>query len=166
MIDVSEATRPVNGTKPQADTTTSTARLTASAVFGEVVGLMMSMPAYRHVFLTDLDWMILPPLMLGQYKLYRDKDRPVAFAAWGKLSAEAEARLQEANPRLAPKDWNSGDRIWLINVFAPGSNADVVVADLAKTVFAETTFHMHKTTMTGRVSEVVHGAKITRGGRT
>ena len=98
MSDVSEATKPVNGAKPHADTTTSAARLTASAV----VGLIMSMPAYRHVLLTDLEWTVLPPLMLGQYELHRDKDRPVASPP-GASSAWRPRPGSRAQPALDPK---------------------------------------------------------------
>jgi hemolysin-activating ACP:hemolysin acyltransferase len=41
------------------------------------------------------------------------------LAAWADLSEAVEARLPEANPRLAPIEWKSGDRLWLINLFAP-----------------------------------------------
>jgi cytolysin-activating lysine-acyltransferase len=63
------------------------------AVFGQVVWLMMAMPAYRHVFLTDLAWMALPPILLGQYQLFRVENRVVAFAAWAYLSEAAQRRL-------------------------------------------------------------------------
>jgi len=43
------------------------------------------------------------------------------------------------------------------------ANSDAVVADLAKAVFAETTFHMHKNTPTGRTVEIVRGEKLGAG---
>lgn len=74
-------------------------------VLGHAVWLMMNMPQYRYVFLADLEWMVLPPIVLGQYRLFRAENRIVAFAAWAYLSEAAEARLQEPNPRLAPTEW-------------------------------------------------------------
>jgi len=47
------------------------------AVLGQVVWLMMNMPQYRHVFLADLEWMVLPPILLSQYRLFRAGDRVV-----------------------------------------------------------------------------------------
>src|SRR6516225_1359244 len=79
----------------------------SDAVLGQVVWLMMNMPQYRHVFLADLEWMVLPPILLKQYRLFRAGDHVVAFAAWAYLSEEAEARLQGPNPRLAPAEWKS-----------------------------------------------------------
>jgi hemolysin-activating ACP:hemolysin acyltransferase len=80
---------------------------------------MLQMPAFRHVFLADLEWMVLPPILLNQFRLLRDGNRIVAFAAWASLSEEAEARLQQPNPRLSPAEWKSGDRLWLVHLFAP-----------------------------------------------
>jgi cytolysin-activating lysine-acyltransferase len=131
------------------------------AVFGQVVWLMMNMPIYRHVFLTDLEWMVLPPIMLTQYRLFRADNRAVAFAAWAYLSEAAEARLQEPIPRLAPADWRSGDRLWLVNLFAPFGHQEVALKELEQTAFAGKTFRMHRRGADGKmmVVEVVGGGR-------
>jgi hypothetical protein len=69
------------------------------AAFGQAVWLMMNTPAYRYMFLSDLERMVLPPIMLGQLQVSVLDGRAVAFAAWASLSEAAEARLQEPNPR-------------------------------------------------------------------
>jgi cytolysin-activating lysine-acyltransferase len=94
-------------------------KMSLDALIGHVVWLMMQARAYRHIFLADLEWMMMPPLLLNQYHLFRDKNRIVAFAAWAYLSEDAEARLLAGNPRLTPTDWKSGDRLWLIHLFDP-----------------------------------------------
>jgi cytolysin-activating lysine-acyltransferase len=129
------------------------------AVLGQVVWLMMNMPIYRHVFLTDLEWMVMPPIMLTQYRLFRADNRVVAFAAWAHLSEAAEARLQEPNPRLAPADWRSGDRLWLVNLFAPFGHQEVALKELEQTAFAGKTFRMHRRGPDGKMAvvEVVGG---------
>ena len=114
------------------------------AVLGHVVWLMMNMPVYRHVFLSDLEWMVMPPILLGQYRLFRADGRVVGFAAWAFLSEAAEARLQEPAPRLAPADWRSGDRLWLVNIFAAQGYAEAMLADLRKTALAGRSFKMHR----------------------
>jgi cytolysin-activating lysine-acyltransferase len=77
--------------------------------------------------------MVLPPIMLGQFRVFFADGRAVAFAAWASLSAEAEARLQEPNPRLAPIDWKSGDRLWLVNLFAPFGHGEAALKELRET---------------------------------
>ena len=120
------------------------------AVLGHVVWLMMNMPQYKHVFLTDLEWMVLPPIMLGQYRLFRAENRVVAFAAWAYLSEAAEARLQEGNPRLAPSEWKSGDRLWLIDLHAPFGHQELALKELRETALKDCTFKMHRWTQHGR----------------
>ena len=50
-------------------------------------------------------------------RLWRRGDVPVGFASWAFLSEEAEARLRAGARRLAPADWKSGDRLWLMVPF-------------------------------------------------
>ena len=114
------------------------------AVFGQVALLMMAMPIYRHVFLTDLEWMVLPPVLLNQYRLFRAENRTVAFAAWAYLSEAAAARLQEPDPRLAPTDWKSGDRLWLVHLFAPFGHYDAALKELRETALKGVSFKIHR----------------------
>jgi hypothetical protein len=51
--------------------------------------------------------MIMPPIMLNQFKVYHNEDQPVGVALWGYLSPEAEQRLQAVS-RIAPQDWGNG----------------------------------------------------------
>ena len=91
------------------------------ALVGQVGWLMMSSPAHRHLFLGDLEWLVLPPILLRQMRLWRRDGRPVAYASWAEVSEEVEKRILAGVVRLAPPDWNSGDRLWLIDVVAPGA---------------------------------------------
>ncbi|MGO8918688.1 MAG: toxin-activating lysine-acyltransferase [Stellaceae bacterium] len=125
--------------------------VTVDAIVGQVVLLMMAMPAYRHVFLTDLEWMVLPPILLNQYRFFRAENRTVAFAAWACLSEAAEARLQEPNPRLAPADWKSGDRLWLVNLFAPFGHHEPALKELRETALEGRSFKMHRRGADGKV---------------
>lgn len=126
-------------------------------VLGHAVWLMMNMPQYKHVFLIDLEWMVLPPIVLGQYRLFRVENRVVGFAAWAYLSEAVEARLQEPNPRLAPTEWKSGDRLWLIDLHAPFGHQEVALKELRETALKGHRFKMHRWTPQGgrQVIEVV-----------
>lgn len=104
-------------------------------VLGHVTWLMSQQPGLRHLFLSDIEWRVLPPLMLNQAKLYMNGDSPAAYAAWACLSAEAVERYRRAPSRLAPVDWKSGGEIWLIDLVAPFGGADAVLHDLRETMF-------------------------------
>jgi cytolysin-activating lysine-acyltransferase len=168
MPDKSQgAANPAQSAKPASDQGAAQAALAGTAptetAFGQAVWLMMNMPQFRHVFLCDLEWMVLPPIMLNQYRLLKVGNRVVAFAAWGYLSEAAEVRLQEASPRLAPVDWKSGDRLWLISVFAPFGHQEAIIADVRDGALAGRTFKLHRRTPDGKPSvEVVTGAPLGR----
>jgi hemolysin-activating ACP:hemolysin acyltransferase len=105
------------------------------AVLSRAVVLMMKSPEHGRIAVADLEWLLLPPIMLGQYKLYNSGLVPVAFAAWGLFSEAVERRYLVGGYRLTTADWRSGDRVTLVHLVAPFGGADAVTGDL-KTVDA------------------------------
>ena len=106
---------------------------------GPIIWLYMHSPAHKYAFITDLEWMVMPPLVLNQYKLYMKDDAPLAFASWASVDEEVEKRLLSGRIRLAPKDWKSGDRLWLIDLIAPFGGGKDVIKDLRENVFPSRT---------------------------
>ena len=127
----------------------------ADAALGQVVWLMMNTPAFRHMFLADLEWMVLPPILLGQFRILYDGGKPVAFAAWGHLSEEAEARLQQPNPRLKPDEWKSGDRLWLVSVIAPFGHGEKILTEIQTSALSTQDFKYHRRGTDGNPSTIV-----------
>ena len=59
---------------------------TVSAVLGEIVWLMSQSPLHKQMFISDLEWMIMPPVLLKQFRLYYQEapgQTPAASAAVG-----------------------------------------------------------------------------------
>lgn len=104
-------------------------------LLGPVTWLMMQQSASRHTLLSELEWRVLPPLILDQAKLYVKDDLPVAFASWARLSDAVAYRYKGTPHQLILTDWNSGDQIWLIDVFTPFGGAQEVLKDLREKVF-------------------------------
>ena len=104
-------------------------------LLGPVVWLYMHAPSHKHLFLTDVEWMIIPPMALNQYKLYMKEEAPLAYASWALVDEETEKRLLSGRIRLAPKDWKSGDRLWLIDLVAPFGGGKDVLKDIRDNVF-------------------------------
>lgn len=57
--------------------------LMVSAAFVRIVGILMRTPPYKHFTLVDLEWMIVPSVLLGQFamvdatiQVYRCRSRP------------------------------------------------------------------------------------------
>ena len=111
------------------------------ALLGPVAWLMMQQTASRHTLLSELEWRVMPALVLDQAKLYLKDDAPVAFASWARLSDAVVQRYKAAPHQLTAADWVSGDQIWLIDVFTPFGGAQDVLKDLREKVFAGQVVH-------------------------
>ena len=81
----------------------------------------------------DIDWLVLPPVVLDQYKLYSDNGIPFGFFTWACLSDEIDARLRSGQPKLAPHEWKSGSHVWLIDMVAPFGQLDEMLTELRST---------------------------------
>ncbi|MEO8122370.1 MAG: toxin-activating lysine-acyltransferase, partial [Rhodoferax sp.] len=87
-------------------------------LLGAVSWLMMQQTATRHTLLSELEWRVMPALVLEQAKLYMREDTPVAYVSWAKLSETVASRYAEAPHQLAPTDWQSGEQIWIVDLCA------------------------------------------------
>ena len=111
-----------------------------AAALGEIAWLLSQSPNHRHaLFLGDLEWLVMPPLMQGQYRLFYAQKRPVGVALWAFVSEEVEQRLAGGG-RLGSNDWRSGDRVWLVEIVAPFGNQEKMLEDLRKTALADRKF--------------------------
>jgi cytolysin-activating lysine-acyltransferase len=105
-------------------------------LLGPVTWLMLQQATGRQTLLGELEWRVMPALMLDQAKLYLKDEAPVAFVSWARLSEEVAQRYQTAPHQLTMADWASGEQIWLIDVFTPFGGAREVLKDLREKVFA------------------------------
>ena len=117
---------------------------TLSAVLGEIVWLMSQSPVHKQFFISDLEWLVMTPALLQQFRLYYQNaapaeggKRPIGAVLWGFVSPEVEAQLASGTTRLRPQDWKSGDRLWVVEVIAPFGGADAMVSDLKSQVFPD-----------------------------
>ncbi len=103
---------------------------------GPVIMLYMQSSHRRYQFIGDLEWLLLPPLVTGQCKLYMKKDYPISFISWAFLDEAAEKRLFQNGGKLRPEDWKCGDRLWIIDVVAPFGGVENMLRDIQKNEFA------------------------------
>ncbi|MCK6393946.1 toxin-activating lysine-acyltransferase [Zoogloea sp.] len=104
-------------------------------LLGPITWLMLQRSATRNILLSELEWRILPAMVLDQVRLHMQKEAPIAFITWAKLSASAAERYREPPHHLAPSDWKSGENIWIIDVVAPFGGAAEAIQDLKEKVF-------------------------------
>ncbi len=93
--------------------------------FSQVVAVLMRAPKYKALRLSDLEWLVIPPLLAGQCRVALSrfaKDGPivpVAAATWARVSTSIDKRLSEQldkPPLLRATEWTSGDIFWLITL--------------------------------------------------
>lgn len=106
-----------------------------SEALGQVVWLMRQSELHRHLFLADLDWLVLPAIQLKQFRLIRKDNVPIAYASWAYLNEDAAARLTSGEKRLRPSDWKGGEELWLIDLITPFGGQEQIVRELKDKVF-------------------------------
>ncbi len=93
------------------------------ATFGEIVSLVMRTKVWRERPIRDLEELILPPLLSGQFSIAEAQSKanglvsPVAVVLWARVSADVDQRLAaqlEGPLRLSAAEWTSGDILWVV----------------------------------------------------
>ena len=87
---------------------------------------------FKDMRLSGIQRLILPPMRLGQYKIYSDKEVPIGYASWALLSDELSEGYKNNTYKIKAQDWNSGDNLWLINVLCPKGGGSIVLRRLDK----------------------------------
>jgi cytolysin-activating lysine-acyltransferase len=117
-----------------------------AASFGEIVTLLMRSDTDKALALRDLEWMVLPAVMSGQFALAEAQSKetgvvtPVAAVLWAFVSPEIDKRLSNnltAPPRLAPAEWRSGNIPWIILALGQKKVLGGLLQQLAKTAFKD-----------------------------
>jgi cytolysin-activating lysine-acyltransferase len=116
--------------------------------------LLTQSPLHRAMQIGDLEWLCMPALIKRQFYLFRDGDQPVGLALWAKCGAVAEGKLDrgmiEPENRLTLDEWESGDRVWLVDLVAPFANnenrqREIMIADLISGPLKGIEFRFHQT---------------------
>jgi cytolysin-activating lysine-acyltransferase len=144
----------------QAERLPDAAPHTVSHMFGEIVWLMSQSASHKHFAIADLEWMVMPALLLTQYRLFHHEGHPIGAALWAFLSEEAEAKLSLTPVRLRPDEWKSGNRCWLVDLITPGATAEnrlaaVMLDDLRRTALKGRSFSFRKTDLATGKREVL-----------
>jgi hemolysin-activating ACP:hemolysin acyltransferase len=93
--------------------------------FGEIVSVMMRSQQFRGMSLAEVEQLVVPAVMCGQYLVAEAQSKskgfvtPVATALWATVSKEVDARLSaelDKPFRLQPAEWRSGDIAWLVTI--------------------------------------------------
>jgi cytolysin-activating lysine-acyltransferase len=110
-------------------------------LLGAVSWLMMQQSATRHTLLSELEWRVMPALVLDQAKLFMRESAPIAYVSWARLSEDVAKRYQKAPHQLSASDWKSGEQIWIVDLCTPFGGMQEVMKDLRESVFPGKEIH-------------------------
>ncbi len=115
-----------------------------AASFGEIVTLMLNIPSERKRPIEDLQWMVAPALMTGQFAVADAQSKengivvPVGAVLWAYVSEEVDRRLAttiDQPTRLEPKEWRSGQIPWVVLAIGDPKVVGGLLQQLAHNVF-------------------------------
>ncbi len=106
-------------------------------VAGPVVWLFMNTPGYKNLFIAELEWRLIPPLVLNQSKIYMKDEAPLAYVSWAFVDDEVEKRLLQGDNKLSTSEWQSGENLWVIDLVTPFGGARDVMKDLMTNIFPD-----------------------------
>ena len=140
--------------------------------FAQVVAVLMRDPNFKKLTLADLEWLVLPPLMAGQFRLAHLQQPqpgnekqpgmliPVAVALWARVSPAIDKRLSEnldEAVRLQPNEWASGDKLWLMVAAGDPRTVPSFVQQLEKTEFKDKQVKLRRRGADGKVAVATLG---------
>ena len=115
-----------------------------SLAFAQIVSVLMRSSRHKHYSIADLEWLVLPPLLTGNFSIAEAKSSkngvsvPVAVALWANVSSEVDKRLSasvDKPMRLRPSEWRSGDIPWLVDAVGDPRVVPQFLKQLAETKF-------------------------------
>ncbi|MDZ7919890.1 toxin-activating lysine-acyltransferase [Rhodoferax sp.] len=128
-------------------------------LLGAVSWLMMQQTATRHTLLSELEWRVMPALVLEQAKLYMRDDSPIAYVSWATLSEPVAQRYASAPHQLTAADWKSGEQVWIIDLFVPFGGGQEVMNDLRSNLFPRQQIHQLHVGPNGQLQPMTWPAK-------
>jgi cytolysin-activating lysine-acyltransferase len=99
---------------------------TVAQVLGEITWLMTQSPRHKAVWIGDLEWLLMPAILLRQFRIFYSGEQPVGVALWALADELVAKRIDAGDKRLAAVEWKSGSIMRIIDVIAPfGGEAEM-----------------------------------------
>jgi cytolysin-activating lysine-acyltransferase len=99
---------------------------TVAQVLGEIAWLMTQSPRHKVVPIGDLEWLVMPAILLRQFRIFYKGEQPVGVVLWALADDLVARRIDAGETRLAAVEWKSGSNMRIIDVVAPfGGEAEM-----------------------------------------
>jgi cytolysin-activating lysine-acyltransferase len=95
-------------------------------VLGEIAWLMTQSPRHKVIPFGDLEWLVMPAILLRQFRIFYSGEQPVGVALWALADELVARRIDAGETRLAAVEWKSGSKLRIIDIVAPfGGEAEM-----------------------------------------
>jgi cytolysin-activating lysine-acyltransferase len=99
---------------------------TVAQVLGEITWLMTQSPRHKAMLIGDLEWLLMPAILLRQFRIFYQGEQPVGVALWALADELVAKRIDAGDKRLIEVEWKSGSNMRIIDVVAPfGGEAEM-----------------------------------------
>ncbi|MEA2942529.1 MAG: cytolysin-activating lysine-acyltransferase [Bradyrhizobium sp.] len=99
---------------------------TVAQVLGEITWLMTQSPRHKAIPLGDLEWLVMPALLLRQFRIFYKGEQPVGLALWALVDDLVAERIDAGDRRLTAVEWKGGAVMRIVDVVAPfGGEAEM-----------------------------------------
>src|SRR4051812_5217827 len=99
---------------------------TVAQVLGEITWLMTQSPRHKSIALGDLEWLVMPAILLRQFRIFYKGEQPVGLALWALADDVVAKRIDAGENRLAAVEWKNGSNLRIIDIVAPfGGEAEI-----------------------------------------
>lgn len=128
---------------------------------GQTVLAMMNLPRYKGQSLSDLNHLVIEPLLRDRLAIASAKKKEgdeaggvdntttAGIAIWASVSDKVDAKIREqikggAFPtRLGADDWASGEKVWLLDLIAPNRQLATAVLTNFKQIAGDKPIAIH-----------------------
>ena len=95
-------------------------------VLGEIAWLMTQSPRHKAIPLGDLEWLVMPAILLRQFRIFYKGEQPVGVALWALADDLVAERIDAGDRRLTAVEWKSGTALRIVEIVAPfGGEAEM-----------------------------------------
>ena len=99
---------------------------TVAQVLGEITWLMTQSPRHKATPLGDLEWLLMPAILLRQFRIFYKGEQPVGVALWALADDLVAKRIDAGDRRLTAVEWKSGTTMRIVDIVAPfGGEAEM-----------------------------------------
>jgi cytolysin-activating lysine-acyltransferase len=99
---------------------------TVAQVLGEITWLMTQSPRHKAIPLGDLEWLVMPAILLRQFRIFYKGEQPVGVALWALADRLVAGRIDAGDRRLSAVEWKSGTAMRIVELVAPfGGEAEM-----------------------------------------